>query len=637
MFKKITFFIFVLFLLYIGVFHLMKTKSSTPQIIYIEVGCNNYDYEIEDCIIISGQIDFNTIGEYKITYFNKQSKIYFDILYVVTNEDCINHFQEMVRIDDIGSSFYPNYIISNEEVIIIASYKLDASKLNSLNDKKAMINIYHSNSLNSMMTFSYYSEVVKMVFSKAGFIVLLRYDNNGKNHLKMIEYNLNGEYLREYDFSSNAYDKPKDIILLEDYIFLIFNSSSNTSPFISKISGVSCAFIAKIDYYSFKEVDYVSFGNNTSNEILDSFLSDDYLYILFKPFGSGDFLKKLSGSKFIVKIDKDLNIINYIETDNDDGYFGFSLVDGLIYLFTAPSSITNKIAINIFASDLKKVKTNELFINKDGYNITKIITNSGKYLFVNGKSTEELTPCMLGLININNDNLIYYPHFKDNYKINNIDSYEGDIYLYGTSANDVIIYNYYHLDCHEDRLFLNSNEAIFDIVSDSYLDNRLYGNNQRIIKIRLGNCFYIKKIDYYLPLESVIKDGATYELGTKIYANGVMYLDNLVINNGYILDKEGDFLLKIYGNDGIITYIEFSVKKIINEASGNLLSSFNTINITNLDYDEYKEMYAEASDINIETEDENNDLKDVGIIMLIAIICIVIPFIIPINKIRGRK
>ena len=637
MFKKITFFIFTLFLLYIGAFSVIKTKATDKQVIYIELGCSEYDYEIEDCIIISGTIDVDTIGEYKITYFNKITKTYFDILYVVTNETFINHFQELVIIDDLGSSFYPNYIISNEEVEVVASYKLDTSKLNSLNDKKAMINIYHSNYLKSMMTFSYYSEVVKMVFSKAGFIVLLRYDDNGKNHLKMIEYNLNGDYLREYDFSSNAFDKPKDIIICEDYIYLIFNSSSNTSPFISKISGVSCAFVAKIDYYSFKEVNYISFGNSTSNEILDSFLNGDYLYILFKPFGSGDFLKKLSGSKFIVKIDKDLNIINYIETDNDDGYFGISAVNNIIYLFTAASPSTNKITIKSFDLDLKKGKTTEIFISKEGYSITKIISAKGPYLFVNGRSNEDLTPCFLGIININLDNLIYYPNFKDNYKINNIANIDDDIYLYGVSSHDIIISNYYHLNYIDDQIFLNNKIADSEIVSDTFKENGLYGNNQKIIKIRLGNSFYIKKIDYYLPIESTLKSGGTYELGTKIYANGLMYLDNLAVNNGYALDKEGSYLLKIYGVTPSVTYIEFEVKRIINEANEMVSSNAQDIKIVNLDYDEYKASEAIVSDINIEAYEEGNSLKDIGLVLLIVSSSVIIPFIIPIKKIRGRK
>ena len=637
MFKKITFLIFFLFLLYIGAFSIIKTKATSGQVIYIELGCSGYNYEIEDCIIISGTVDVDTIGEYKITYFNKITKTYFDILYVVTNENYINYFQEIVAVDDLGPSFYPNYIISNEEVIVVASYKLDAGKLNSLNDKKAMINIYNSNSLKAMITFSFYSEVVKMVFSKAGFIVLLRYDDNGKSHLKMIEYNLNGGYLREYDFSSNAYDKPKDIIINDNYIYLIFNSSSNTSPFISKINGVSCAFIAKIDYYSFKEVDYISFGNNTSNEILDSFFNGDYLYILFKPFGSGDFLKKLAGSKFIVKIDKDLNIINYIETDNDDGYFGISVVNNLIYLSTATSSSTNKITIKSFDLDLKKGKTTEIFINREGYSVSRIISDNTQNLFVNGRSNQDLTPCFLGIININLDNLIYYPNFRANYKINNITNIDNDIYLYGISENDAIIYNYYHLACIDNQIFLNNKIADFKIVCDTFEGNGLYGDNQKIIKVRLGNSFYIKKIDYYLPLKSTLMGGATYELGTKIYANGLMYLDNLAVNNGYALDKEGSYLLKIYGVSPSVTYIEFNVKKIINEANDAIFSNAQNIKITSLDYDEYKVIEAIVSDINIETYEEESSLKDIGLIILIIVSSIIIPFIIPIKKIRGRK
>ncbi|MBO7536552.1 MAG: hypothetical protein J6T34_05405, partial [Bacilli bacterium] len=165
MFKKITFFIFAFFLLYIGLLSINKVSANEEQIIYLELGITGYDYEIEDSVIVSGTIDFNNIGEYKLTYFNKITKSYFDILYIVTDSSDINYFQKMIEIKNTSATFTPNNIIYKDGIVIVASYKLDPAKLNSLNDKKAMINVYNGTTLRAMMTYSYYSEVVKMVFS----------------------------------------------------------------------------------------------------------------------------------------------------------------------------------------------------------------------------------------------------------------------------------------------------------------------------------------------------------------------------------------------------------------------------------------------------------------------------------------
>ncbi|MBO7535894.1 MAG: hypothetical protein J6T34_01965, partial [Bacilli bacterium] len=365
--------------------------------------------------------------------------------------------------------------------------------------------------------------------------------------------------------------------------------------------------------------------------------NDDYLYVVFKPFGSGDFLKKLSGSKFIVKLDKDLHIEKYIETDNDDGYFDINLNNDTIYLFTSASLPTNKITISAFDLDLNKGAKQELFINNNDYLVTKIISYPNHSLFVNGKDKEEDTPCMLGAINIEDGEFLFHPELKTNFKINNIEVADNEIYLYGISDKDIIIYDYYYLNNKDDNLFLNNNSISGDVISDTFSENNLYGANQKIVKFRMGNSFYIKKIDYYLPLESSIMGGSAYELGTKIYANGRIYLDDLEIKNGYSIERVGTYLLKVYGTDNEVAYLEFSVKQIINEASSAPLIEVESVDITNLDYEEYKVSDLSIRDINIASMDDNNKLGDVGIILIILSASLIIAFIIPVTKIRGRK
>ena len=232
---------------------------------------------------------------------------------------------------------------------------------------------------------------------------------------------------------------------------------------------------------------------------------------------------------------------------------------------------------------------------------------------------------------------MFHPELKTNFKINNIEVVDNEIYLYGISDKDIIIYDYYYLNNKDDNLFLNNNSISGDVISDTFSENNLYGANQKIVKFRMGNSFYIKKIDYYLPLESSIMGGSAYELGTKIYANGRIYLDDLEIKNGYSIERVGTYLLKVYGTDNEVAYLEFSVKQIINEASSAPLIEVESVDITNLDYEEYKVSDLSIRDINIASMDDNNKLGDVGIILIILSTSLIIAFIIPVTKIRGRK
>ncbi|MBO4623243.1 MAG: hypothetical protein J5691_05075 [Bacilli bacterium] len=636
MFKKTIFLLFSLFLLYIGSFIVFAKEDA--NIIYLEKGNSSYDFEIDGATLISGDVDTNTLGSYVVTYIDNYTKSYFDINYIVV--DCLTNknvdsFQESLSLVK-EENYQVSNLIKKDNITICSLFKYNPGKLNSLFDKQTVINIYNGNILKSMMTIGGYNDCVKLVFSKVGFIALYNYDQNGKTHFRMIEYSLSGAYLRELNVSSNAYDIARNIIIDEEYIYIIFNSSSSNSPFISKISGISTAMIAKINYLKFSVEDYISFGNNTSNEIIDSFSYNDYLYIIFKPFGSGEFYKKLSASKFIVKFNKDLEQINYIEVGNDDAYYGASISKDLISFLVSPVYPSNKIIINKYDLDLKLIETDELFIDNDDYSLSKIVKSIGfGIVAILGKSKEDNSISLLGLIDLDKNEYTYY--FEQDLKITNLEIIDNNIYLAGSNQNNIKVYDYYHLEQVNNDLYLNKKLSSSLLVSDTYLDNRLYGLNKKVIKIIMGKASFFKELDYYLALESSIKQGETYELGTIVFANGIKYLGDKLIEDGYILDKEGDQLLKIYGTNNEVHYIEFNVQKIINEAATNLTSIDVTRPNISVSVDNYKSEIAQVEVSSVVNEEDQDSLPDMVMGTIIAGVLVAGGFIIPIKPKRGRK
>ena len=77
MFKRIIFLFLCSFLLYMSSFLVLKSSASSYQVVYLELGCGDDILEIEDCVIISGVVDTNCIGEYDVYYFYDED---FDIM-----------------------------------------------------------------------------------------------------------------------------------------------------------------------------------------------------------------------------------------------------------------------------------------------------------------------------------------------------------------------------------------------------------------------------------------------------------------------------------------------------------------------------------------------------------------------------
>ena len=635
MFKKIIFLFICSFLLYIGGF-LINLKAASPNKIYLEVGCNPDVTMIDDCIIIGGNINFNLEGSYILTYFNTKTKSSFDLEYIVVGKGVpIDYYEELVNLQYSNMEVYATSALTKDGVTIVAFYYYDHSKLNSLNDKKAMISVIVGDKVKSTITYGSYSEVVKLTLSEVGFIALVNYDEKGKTHFMVKEYNLEGAFLREVTIASNTNDIAKDIFLDNKYIYLIFNSASSNAPYIARYSGVSCAFIVKIDYLSFQEVNYVSFGNNTSNNILDCLFYNDNLYIIFKPFGSGDYLKKLSGSKFIVEFNKDLVQIKYLEVDNDDGYFGVSLTSDDIIIYTATSQSSNKIKAKMISYELKKVDEVELFIYNPDYTLGKITSNQTKInniFVVSGRAIEDDASSILGIIKLEDGALSYQDFFIKGAKCLAINDLENVPTIYISKENTISIYHYYEVKEEDNSYLVNNDEANTTVISDTYLTNLKYGLNQKTLRLDFGNSYLYKTVDYQMPIESSIEEGEIYEIGKVIEANGDIYLGDKRIENGYKITKEGDYLLKVYGSYDVITYIEFRVEAIVNEATLSPLIRSESMKVIDLDSPLYDKTIATISDINCQSNDQNRGLSQVTLAIIIATFFIISALVIPFRK-----
>ena len=636
MFKKI-FFIMAFFFLYISFAFSLNVKAKDDvMIVYLNLGCDHdLVTSIEDAIIISGDVDTGEIGEYEVTYFSTITKTYFKVKYIVVND---KEYENGITSLQVGKSVEynhneANYILKDGDSLVISSFRYSNASLNNFNDKIACLYVYKNNIEELAITYNFYSEIIKIVKTVSGFIAVMNYEYNGYTHIKLIEYNSDGDFLRMHEVASDKNDYAKDCFYDGDYLYLVMNSSSSVQPFVSLYGGISCAMIIKIDYHLFKAIDYIAFGNDVSNDILDCLFYDNYLYVLFKPFGSGEFLKKLSGSKFIVKFDKDLTKIGSVEVDNGDGYFGASIISDCIYLFLSESSRSNQLIIDCFNLDLKRLMKASYYLNLDKndyiYKVKGLDYKSGNLVTLSVRNSDNGNKSLY-LIGIIGDRFDYEIINKKMVSILDI-VVDEDICILAYEEGSINIYNYYYLIL-DDKMLINGKEVNSLTVYDSYEEGHLYGANEKVVKVDTGSTSFYKKIKYNCPLEASVYSGETYEKRIEINANGTKFLNEEPIEDGYIIEKDGDYLLKIYGTSGEANYIEFKVAPISNVATSDLLENDSKVDIVNIKGDNYLLTTGKIEEVTIQDDSNDSYKSDIGLGIIITIFFIGGALIIPIRK-----
>ena len=643
MFKKIFFLFMCFFLLYIGLASInVFAYEIEADIIYIETGTDiDSVINLDNAVIIANNVNNNLEGEYEITYFDNITKTYFKKKVIVVKDGAylegITKLEKTKKLSyDEAENAKATHVLEVDNKMVVCGYRVDNKKENHLDGKKAFINFFDNGIKKKTVTYDYYSEIIKVLPSKNGFLVLANFeDYEGKIHLFIEEYTIDGYLIRDYTLIGNNEEVGKNLFLDEEFIYLILTTSSS-NIIKSLYDAASTIGVVKMNYQTFKIQNYYVFGNDHDNLVLASSFDKDNLYIVFRPFGGGTFSKKKSGSVLLIKINKDLEMVKYIELGIDSSKISVSILNNNLYIFSLEE--INALRFIKWSLDLNDLENGQMILPFEEYIASKIISSNDNNLalVISGKNSYYEANYLLGVVSLFGEDLYFQEAIIDHLEIASINSKTNTIY--GFNHNQLNVFRYTKFIEKDDNFYVNGEALDGVIIYDSYEEENIYGASRKLICIRDGNSCFLKEINYYAPLNSSVADKETYEKGIEICANGRMQLNNKIIENGYIVCDNGDYLLKIYGKNEEITYIQFSVNELVNEAINEANTSNYEINITNLELEDIDNTPLTINNIEKTEEVTNGENEEsIGVGIIIIAFMIIGAFLFPVKRKKVGK
>ncbi len=374
--------------------------------------------------------------------------------------------------------------------------------------------------------------------------------NNGV--LKCLVYDIDGKIKVEKQIFDNIVYNLKISFFKERFYITGSIKDRKDELFTDNEYGLKDCFLIRLTEEFYIE-DIRIYGGVLNEEFLDICFSDDYIYLSGKKdvLTSGDFGNggKTNGTIFVVRLDYDLEIINFVVLND---------ISSLVCLISFKDNIYLNSEDYLYKLDYEleniisnKFKNKAIYMIEASFNKLIVITNSKTYIYdiISLRKLFELD----NTIDVKNVRVL-----KDILYVQSDYNYYFDIAcLEGIKYNDPI--NSFLSPTLNVETIFGISEFIEDI-SEVVYDPLIYGEYDRNLKYKntFGMEFIIQK-DFRVLMECNVSEGGIYPLGYNLIFTGRAYLNGESIANNYSISSSGNYNLKLIGNNGE----EFSVNFIV--------------------------------------------------------------------------
>lgn len=497
------------------------------------------------------------------------------------------------------------------------------------------ISIYKGNSQIFSKTISGYGEgeIINCIFEDNNIIILGMGSSSEKENNKfpfVIRMNYNGDILNSEYYESNGNTYPFEIYKYYHTYVIVGTTSSSDKYFILNKDNSQKIFLMSIDN-DFKEIDTNLIGNTGGTELLDICDRGDNFFMYCYLSGEGYF--QLGGLKeryAILTCSKRGEFIDYYLINYKNG-----------------SNQLMKIGKEVYYINKKNLDIDIEFYKVDNDNMTYEFSLQTVYKMTRNVSIKvcEYKNKMLIFEEYyqNSKRKIAMTYYENKIKIfQSIEDVEGNVSLQGvflSEKRNVIYYskddslyiqNILYIKLFEDFCQMNSDVIIG---KKQAVSETIYGLYDSFIVYEYGTIrLYLYDIYKVEPIISV-KNNEIYDINLIINSNGKCRINNVEIENGYVIKDEGIYIIELNGVN-CKEYYNIEVKKI----SKKLEKKEETI----LDINERKYQKNENAllSFNIIEEKNSSISKDYSLIVLIGIslVGVFIGLLSPvILKKRGKK
>ncbi len=572
-------FIFIIFVLSSNKIYANNETELIEEPIVCEINSSNFsDYDMNNMASFAGNIKNDTLGIYDIFYTDYSGKNYRRNV-LILDRNTMNKGLAYI---------YPyDYIEKNAQIGLngdilekdMQTYKYINELDNSL---QQYCHIYFEDQ-NESHTMAYAGINIKKIINidNQGYVLYEYIESETKySKIGVMIIDKNCIMLRNFIYQTNKSESAIDLIYLNNKLYVIFNTQSNTGICTRAQSFLSAA-IMEINKTSLnpEKINFISNDNDAYVEKVNIYNDKIYLEMMFTG-SSGTYYNTINKSyngKMIVVYN---NNSSYVLSSIPASYDNYELVFSANGYYLCEKALPyHQIDINyVDMENANNSYTLAYNLNQDTKNI-KYVSFDNKLIIVENDDN-----FIIKIAKIENKNINIYQYYNVNYKCDQIKIYNNEIYLFSFMDNIVItklvIYNYQFIDnyqlidnCidsikYEDmKIYKNFQEVEIEEKSD--FSNLNFGKyNKKNIKEKNNlKVIYNSKVE--VPLKINVNNDENYDIGSILKFNAKAYLNNEAIESGFILNNIGKYQLDILSeNDDKQTFyfnvVDKSEKEYVN-------------------------------------------------------------------------
>ena len=558
-----------------------------------------------------------TSEELRDGYFYETKTSFNDVEYdVIINKICKHDNGYIVvgkvednNIDVLHLDFYVTYpyVAYYDETGLVWS-KLDSS----IGHGEYCDGVFVNNELVAIGSYETGDGVVK--------ILLTRFNNSG---------NVKARETLDANKTSFGY-----YLFFENHNFYMVGLTNATHFLVDTNDVVNKIFILKLNE-NFEKQKIAFIHNSGDSTLLDACMANGEIYLYGRLSGTGDYdIDSIVPVDLLFSIDNSLTNINYTRIIRHK-YNQIACNEDDVYVFNSNDDIST-FKISEYGVALDFIKTINPFDNSldtlTGLKVSSSSLHEPVCVYVTSKHGESKESYLSIDFNLIINSQVTRDIETENTALG-IFSLDGYYYLFSNNNDSKIVNKLIYIKEEDGICYCNGERCIETLEA---INTDVFGTYQQ----KVTRSYYDLEIntyrDYVVPIVISIKDKSVYDRKIKLEFNGTGYLNNEPIDSGYIVEKEGQYVLEVRGKDGV-KYFTFEVKKLtISENSFEVedvnCEHLKSVGVTTKDSN-YTSEEIPNSNISLSKLNNLNNSDNYYIIIVIAVIGILVGLLVPFEKI----
>lgn len=588
--------------------------NTFKSILVVEKGMGSFSMLFQNGYnIVTQDVKWNTEGIYDVVYQNSKNLGYYKRKVIITSKTSLEkgivinndeikeemNGKEFLFLDILYEDDYSFYIyggIKKEEDIIQMDFPQCYAYL-----------AYYKN---GVFKWEYentnYSYISKIAISPTNIVAMITDYEEELSLLKLLEFNQYGDKVREKILDYNNESENAYILYNKGFLYIVHSTNIT-----SKINIV----LLKINYSDFEKHSEKIIGEDGVNKIVKVRIINDKLHLLARIQNKTKTINEVTLFIYddnLIEIDKVINNPAKNEKEIDFYFYRNRLYFICLTNFAGIRNLKiyeyRKNTKYDYVSDIIWKSENDVYID-DAF-----IDTSDGYLqiFINGYSYSESRGFLYARITVEDMKIIDELYFEKIYpSILSLEKTNDDnIHLLSIDNNELIINSINSV-----KIEKNKNTNVYNVIINGYSyysffpHKDLFGLYKEIVNYNSKKIEVCFEEEFYIFLNTNLTNDDIYDINTPIYSNGVMYINNEIINNGTYLKEEGKYSVRIVGYNHEEKVINFEIKSLCiknkEEIDSNLSISLGNIKIENNQEVMPIKVYKEMLNYNEVIEDNN--------------------------------